>query len=158
MWEHLTISYHKNVCPFSYSMPYEVPSMMYIRIVRGFTELKPAVHILYVNVSFMQTRTEASSTDGLLLKHRVAFLTITDQSSQFNTKTPQDEWLFIYFMVCNRNKQFNNIISGHLFSQLQLCSSALWQHPHYERNIRFGRILLWISTHLSKCNNSGLIT
>lgn len=56
-------------------------------------KVSAAVHMLYVNMSFRQTRTKGSSTDGLLLKHTIAFLITTDQSST------KEEWFFnIYLM------------------------------------------------------------
>lgn len=45
-------------------------------------EVSAAVHMLYVNMPLMQTRTT-------LLKHSGAFLNITHQSNQVNTETPR---------------------------------------------------------------------
>lgn len=86
MREHLTKSYHKCFVALPYNISNDISFFNVNQNCEILNEIEvsAAVHMLYVNMSLMQTRT----TDGVLLKHSGAFLNITDQSSQFNTETP----------------------------------------------------------------------
>lgn len=109
----------KNVYALSNSMPYEIPFIMWITTVRGFRSAA-SVPALYVNMSFMETRTKPPQ-QIVFDSNSVIFL--TDQSSQLNTETSLFlKYIFDVLIVCTRNKLLNNFMFGQF--QYQLCNSA----------------------------------